>query len=711
MLTDEVKQSIQSAYSTFLERKELQARYGQRLMVAEVARTLASFATAESTPEDALAAIEAGTGTGKTVAYSIAAIVLAQKADKQLVISTATVALQEQIVNKDLPDLLLNSGLKFSFALAKGRGRYLCLTKLDSLLQNQQRESATAELFAEEGFSIDVSKDDLQLFTDMMNRYGSGRWDGDRDNWKQVIEDQTWSMLTTDHIQCAGRRCSQYQNCAFYKAREGLDETDVIVTNHDMVLADLALGGGMVLPDPGDTFYIFDEGHHLPEKAINHFAHFTRLRSTKSWLVQTDKALTKLLKQNPTLSGEFASQLEQVPEQLKQLQEQQQMIANALEQQAEFDFSRQERFEKPRYRFEHGVVPEPLREMALVLKASFLQLTDRLSRLHDLLKKALEDDLKLGVDRSVIEQLQPFFGRLYARSEANLGLWTVFSAQDDAKAVPTARWLALVEQGSELDIEVCASPILASGTLRNNLWQRAAAVVLTSATLTALGSFERFRMRSGLPEGARTLSVPSPFNYAEAGVLRVPNLGVDTRDADAHSQAIAAQLPQLLDGSQGSLVLFSSRRQMQDVFELLDADWRERILMQGRLSRQETVEQHRRQVDAGQPSVLFGLASFAEGIDLPGAYCEHVVIAKIPFSVPDAPVEAALAEWIEQRGGNAFMQISVPDASVRLIQACGRLLRSEQDRGQVTIMDRRLVTQRYGRALMDALPPFTRQID
>lgn len=191
----------------------------------------------------------------------------------------------------------------------------------------------------------------------------------------------------------------------------------------------------------------------------------------------------------------------------------------------------------------------------------------------------------------------------------------------------------------------------------------------------------------------------------------MPDLRADPRDSDAHTQAIVRELPSILESAQGSLVLFSSRRQMQDVFEGVDRDWRKRVLIQGSLSRQETLAKHKAQIDKGEVSVLFGLASFAEGIDLPGAYCQHVVIAKIPFSVPDDPVEAALSEWIEARGGNPFMEIAVPDASLKLIQACGRLLRNEQDTGSITLLDRRLVTQRYGKAILNSLPAFRREID
>jgi len=247
--------------------------------------------------------------------------------------------------------------------------------------------------------------------------------------------------------------------------------------------------------------------------------------------------------------------------------------------------------------------------------------------------------------------------------------------------------------------------------LRQHLWEPCCGAVATSATLTALGSFDRFRLRAGTPDDATYEVVPSPFDFAQNGVLRVPKGAVDGNLVDAHTQSIIRLLPELLDVSQGTLVLFASRRQMLDVQEGLPAEWRERILMQGNESKQLLLKLHRDRLDAGQGSVLFGLASFAEGVDLPGRYCEHVVIAKIPFAVPDDPVEAAMAEWIEAQGGNAFMQIAVPDAAIKLVQACGRLLRTEEDKGVVTVLDRRLISKRYGKAILNSLPPFRLELD
>lgn len=713
MLSNELKTSIQGAYSRFLEAKALKPRYGQRLMIAEVAKVLGGIDRDEEghrSGEPAVVAVEAGTGTGKTVAYSLAAIPAAKAAGKRLVIATATVALQEQIVHKDLPDILRNSGLNFSFTLAKGRGRYLCLSKLDLLLQEGKAQSGTAQMFAEEGFRIDVDEEGLKLLTRMMEQLAANRWDGDRDAWGEAIEDADWSRVTTDHSQCTNRHCPNFQQCAFYKAREGMTRVDVIVTNHDMVLADLALGGGAILPDPRDTLYVFDEGHHLPDKAIGHFAHFTRLRATADWLGQVEKNLARLLAQHP-LPGDLGRLIGAVPELAKELRTRQQFMYSACEELADFRNGEDvEGRERPRHRFVGGVVPEHLIALAVELKKGFAQLNDLFTRLTELLKQAMDGEPAVGVSAPQAEEWYPLFGSLLSRAQGNWELWCAFTADDPEDRPPMARWLSLAESGTLLDIEVNASPILAADTLRRNLWNVAYGALLTSATLTALGRFDRLRLRAGLPANTATAVVPSPFMHADAGLLRVPDLQADPRDAPAHTAAIVRRLPEIIGTARGALVLFASRKQMQGVFDGVDREWRRRVLIQGNLSKQETLNRHKARVDAGEPSVLFGLASFAEGVDLPGAYCEHVVIAKIPFAVPDDPVEAALSEWIEARGGNPFMEIAVPDASLRLIQACGRLLRTEEDRGTISVLDRRLVTQRYGKAILDALPPFRREI-
>jgi ATP-dependent DNA helicase DinG len=184
----------------------------------------------------------------------------------------------------------------------------------------------------------------------------------------------------------------------------------------------------------------------------------------------------------------------------------------------------------------------------------------------------------------------------------------------------------------------------------------------------------------------------------------------DPRDTEEHTRAVAALLPETLSPAQGSLVLFTSRRQMEAVYERLPGDWQKRTRCQGSASREQLLAEHEAAINDGSGSVLFGLASFAEGMDLPGALCRHVVIARLPFSVPTTPVEATTHEWVEAQGGKPFFEISLPDASLRLIQAVGRLIRTEDDWGTITILDPRVVTKGYGRDLLDSLPPIPREV-
>jgi ATP-dependent DNA helicase DinG len=367
-----------------------------------------------------------------------------------------------------------------------------------------------------------------------------------------------------------------------------------------------------------------------------------------------------------------------------------------------------ERRDDQQLRLEHGLVPPVLIPIATTLAGQFQQLTQDLARMEALLEEALEDEFA-SLDKATIETWHINLGGLLGRAEGALGLWQEYAVTGEGETPPKARWITLLNSNGQHGFELRCSPILAADILQEYLWSRAAGVIVTSATITALNSFERFILHSGAPREANYKIVASPFNYANA-VFSVPPMDCDPGDAQAHTRALVDQLPRLLDAREGSLVLFSSRRQMLEVFQGIDAALRDLVLMQGDYSKQEILRRHRETIDAGRGSVIFGLASFAEGVDLPGDYCRHVVIAKIPFAVPDSPLEAALAEWVEAQGRNAFMEISVPDAALRLVQASGRLLRTEQDTGRVTLMDRRILTRRYGRAILDSLPPFRREL-
>ncbi|MDV2079780.1 ATP-dependent DNA helicase DinG [Marinobacter xestospongiae] len=714
-LSDALKQEIQVAYRAVLEGKGIRARYGQRLMIAEIARYLGGITEndGQRTSAPATCVVEAGTGTGKTLAYLISAIPIARALGKTLVVSTATVALQDQIVNKDLPDLRKHSKLKFNWTLAKGRGRYLCMSRLEARLHDEGNgDSDTMPLFL-----LDENSDEepgtRAFFEDMLARYGSREWDGDRDHWPTQIPDDTWRQVTTDHRQCTNRHCSYFDSCAFFDARKGLEEADVVVANHDLVLADLALGGGAILPEPENALFIFDEAHHLPDKALNHFAASVPLNGTQQWLKQLSQALAKI---PPFLAPATlaAKTVDKISTAARDVGVELDQVYQQVNLNTDWDMSEERR--SAQWRYPEGALPEDLRELAGNAQVATATLVRQLGVLADELQKAFDDKKEHDVDRETAEAWYPVIGSFHSRAEDQLRLWAAWREDrplDDEgkpKGPPAARWAIKQRWDHAEDITLYSSPILADNLLHSRLWSRAYGAVLTSATLTALGRFDRLQSRAGLPSDSRFLVVPSSFRYADMATVEVPSMTVLPTD-EGYAEALVKRLPELWAGEKATLVLFNSRRQMHDVRDALAADYPELIMTQDDMAKGEVLKQHCERVDSGKPSVLFGVASFAEGIDLPGKYLGHVVVTRLPFSVPDDPIDASLAEWVTERGGNPFMEITVPDASIKLVQAVGRLLRTEQDTGRVTILDRRIVARRYGQLLLDALPPFRRIIE
>ncbi|BES71635.1 ATP-dependent DNA helicase DinG [Marinobacter nanhaiticus D15-8W] len=708
-LSEDVKQSIQQGYRDLLGGKSIKARYGQRLMIAEIARYLGGITESDGkrTSPASACVVEAGTGTGKTLAYLLSCIPMAKAMGKKLVISTATVALQDQIVQKDLPDLRKHTNIDFDWTLAKGRGRYLCLSRLEGRLHDEGvQDSDTMPLFL-----LDKQTDDepgtREFFEEMLGQYASRNWDGDRDHWPQQIPDDLWRQVTTDHRQCTNRQCSYFDSCAFFDARKGIDDADVIVANHDLVLADLALGGGAILPPPEEAIFIFDEAHHLPDKALNHFAASVSLNATRSWLKQLSQVVVKMKPHLAPVS--LASKtLDRISEASREYDGRLTQVYELAEKKTEWTFEDERNVAQ--WRYPDGELPEELAAASAEAGVVSATLTRQLGVLVDELQKAFDEKREHDVDRQTAEAWFPVAGGLHGRAEEQHRLWAAWQTAREDKGPPPARWAIRQRFDHAEDITFFSSPILADSLLYGRLWSRAFGIVLTSATLTALGRFDRLRSRAGLPEASHYLVVPSAFRYAEMATVEVPSMSALPTDADAFTEALVERLPELWRDGEATLVLFTARRTMNAVRDRLAPEWPELITTQDDMAKGEVLRQHKSRIDEGRPSVLFGVASFAEGIDLPGEYLKHVVITRLPFAVPDDPIDASLAEWVTARGGNPFMEITVPDASIRLVQAVGRLLRTEQDKGRITILDRRIVTRRYGQLLLDALPPFRRVI-
>jgi ATP-dependent DNA helicase DinG len=666
-----------------------QTRRAQLQMVAAVAHALGSCRQDDDpmTGEN-IAVCQCGTGTGKSIAASVPALVMAKSRGKRLVISSSTIALQHQYSEKDIPALQRVLPLDFTFAVAKGRRRYACTAKLFTVLDDlRQKSLGLGESDQPEPVEQTAP---LHELVRLAEAFEAGAWSGDRDELSVPVEDDLWEKLTADRQGCSGNRCPQFATCPFYAARQRLKEVDLIIANHDLVLACLQMDGRGVLPDAADTFYVFDEGHSLVAKVVEQFAARHALRGGVEWLRGLGDCLRDIvlgLQLDHTLYRDARALAKDLSADLDEL-------CRALDRTGAFD-------EKVTRRFKNGVIPDWTRTPGQNILARGVQLQSTAAIVREQMFE------KANAEPSLVTRLVAELGFFASKLENLVDTWTLMLADDVTQGIPNARWIEQVGEKGAHDYLVCASPISGADKLRRLLWRRASAAVVTSATLASCDSFRPFLKQAGLsvyPQ-VRTLKVDSPFDYRNKARLILPPMDSDPRDSAAHTDEIVALLPRLIHGL-GSLVLFASGRQMREVHGRLPDGLREVTLMQGAMPKMEMLKRHKSTIDKGERSILFGLGSLAEGVDLPGEYCTHVIVAKLPFSVPDSPLEEARSEWLTRLGRSPFVEVVLPEASIRLQQAVGRLLRTVTDSGTVTILDRRLVTQRWGKALLKGLPDF-----
>ena len=688
-------------------------RPGQRLMAEKVAQTF-SIATLGKTEEDgdaptrAIAVIQAGTGVGKSLAYCAPAIAAALARNTRVMISTATVALQEQLVNKDLPALAAILPQDFRFGLAKGRGRYVCKLKL-SRHAGTAEEGEDDDLFTDElaAAPLHVMQARSTFYASLVRDLASGAWDGDRDNLAQPPESDFWSPVAAEASSCTSKHCPVYNQCSYFEKRKELVGAQVIVVNHDLLMSSL---GSRMLPELDNCLLVLDEGHHLPAVALDHFAASMDLSRTL-WL---ETLATRARRTGGLMNVSEASDAPRLATQLRQGMVDLSRLLMDLHGQ-EFKNTRSA-YGPVRFRLPRGQLPEALDEplrLLSVLADSFLALLNEIAKaLRTAMRDQPDEARRLSILYAQLGMLSPRLEKMQATTELLLK-----SAETEQDSVPVAKWFTFETSDGGMDsgmvvIKAHASPILPGTTLRNNFWSRVRAAVVTSATLTSCGQFDFYLRESGLQndEAVTALEVASPFDYASQGRF----VTVETRADPKQAEAFTAEMVQCLLGDvaqveHGALCLFTSREQMRQAVAALDGTLRGTVLVQGELPRTVLLERHRDRVEAGGASVIFGMQSFGEGLDLPGQLCESVFIAKLPFAPPDDPVGEARAEWLRSVGRDPFSELVVPATAIRLAQWAGRAIRLETDRAFVYCYDRRLVNTPYGKRLLQGLPPFLQQ--
>ncbi|AUT92306.1 ATP-dependent DNA helicase DinG [Proteus mirabilis] len=689
-LSQSVKMQISQWYKALPEHIEgFIPRAPQREMIAEVAKTFS-----DETGRHLI--IEAPTGVGKTLSYLIPGIAISREEKKPLIISTANVALQDQIYSKDLP-LLKKIIPDLTFTGAFGRGRYLCLRNLEAICATEGEQIDLMFLLEDK---VDVATSaEREICQELKHDFTSFGWDGLRDHHKRALTDSLWRKISTDKMNCLGRNCQYYHRCPFFLARREIDEVDVVITNHALVMA--AMESESVLPDAKNILLVLDEGHHIPDVARDALE------------VEGEITLSALNMQLDNMTRHVSQYLAQfIPVKPPKLADPIRFDAHIAKMREAYQdvehFTRAllpERSENDEYLFPLGQLPEQL----LLCCQDLFKLTDGLkmlgeSILNDLTERTAKEDV-VRLHRAILTT-----SRMVGYLENMAKLWRLATLEQTSKA-PVSKWLTRRYDKKQSHLYLHCAGIRVSEQLTQLLWKNIPHVVITSATLRSLNSFSRIQELTGLSEhfDDRFITLSSPFTHERQGKLVIPKMRYEPTMANekAHLKEMARYFRQGMveNHHRGQLVLFSSQRAMEGFLEEVK-DLRLSLLVQGDQPRYRLVETHCKRIDAGDNSVLIGLQSFAEGLDLKGDYLTQVHIHKIAFPPVTDPVIVTEGEWLKSLKRYPFEVQSLPSASFNLIQQVGRLIRSHHCHGEVVIYDRRLLTKNYGSRLLTALPVF-----
>jgi ATP-dependent DNA helicase DinG len=584
--------------------------------------------------------VEAGTGTGKTLAYLLPCI----SSSKRVIISTGTKNLQEQIFFKDLPFLEKALGQKFSVCYVKGRSNYLCLKKL-------------AEI-DEEGYLF--SRHDPE-YLETIRTWARVTETGDRAELKELPDDfLLWHHLDARRETCTGQKCSDFDSCFITKVRQRALGSDIVIVNHHLFFADLALrlgDFGSVLPDY--SVVIFDEAHELEDVVTQYFGIMVSSFRLEEFARDSSHALSELDSRStfleeqvaklPVFSGEF------------------------------FGAFRGQEGRFPLRELGGGQEMRRGPQRADPPGEAYRKVLSQLSVIETALKS-------LPVQSDAVESLQ--HRCLELRDEMAVIL--------ESDSTENVYWYEVRGRG----VFLWASPIRVSSILADRLFAQVDTAILTSATLSTGGNFQFIRSRLGLGK-CKELILDSHFDFARQAVFYVPREIPEPRE-EGWAAGACIELERILEASRGrAFVLFTSYAQMEMIYRSLQPRLRYPMFVQGEKSKSGLLDAFRKTPNA----VLFATFSFWQGVDVQGEQLSCVVIDKLPFSVPSDPVVAARIRHLNETGGSAFYDYQIPEAIILLKQGLGRLIRSRADRGILALLDKRILTRSYGRSFLESLPP------
>ena len=612
-----------------------------------------AVAVAQALEEDRHLVVEAGTGVGKSLAYLVPSILFALEGHKKAIISTHTINLQEQLLQKDIPILKKVLPVEFEAALMKGRQNYICPRRLERALQSSK------ELFT------GPETNELERVAEWANKTR----DGSLSDMSIEPDPKVWAQVCSEAHICTQKTCGQNPRCFYQQARKRLLAADVIVLNHTLLF--MLLGSpdeqegresGFLFPN---DFVIFDEAHTVEQVASRQIGigvsqYGLRSAIQRLYNARTRKGLFTVMRDaaGVQLAAELIDEVEK--------------FFDAIESKSDFRKGREFRVR------EVDLVPDTLTGRLVALQA----------RISEVVKRADDEILKA--------ELQEFARRI---RDARDGI-AIFLEQAAPQHV---YWVERTGKTAQF-LSLNAAPIDLAPVLRRMIFRNNCCCVMTSATL-AVGrpDLAYFRERIGATE-AEPLQLGSPFDFQKQMKMFVVRKMPDPRDA-GYTKELERWIAHFVEKTGGAaFVLFTSYRDMQQVAGEMQKFFAEKnynlLIQGGGAPRTKLLDQFR----STPRSVLFGTDSFWSGVDVPGQALSNVIITRLPFAVPDTPLIEAKLELIQERGGDAFTEFSLPEAILKLRQGVGRLIRTTTDRGIIVILDNRIVTKPYGRAFMQALP-------
>lgn len=695
--------------------ENFEARPPQQMMVAKVA---------EAFNENKIAIIEAGTGTGKTMAYLLPAIEWSVNNRERTVIATGTINLQEQLINKDIPLLQQNLEVKFRAELVKGRTNYACKRKLSEA-------EMQPDLFAEPA--------QLQELRDIIT-WAKKSPDGSKSDLAFIPQEQVWEKIQSESDTTLRAKCKFYHECFFYNARRRAAAADVLIANHHLLFADLAVRqeaaeSSEVAVLPKYQRVILDEAHDVEEVASSYFGAATsyhgilrvlhklyRVKEAKTTgllpftMLKMQKTADRLSR---SLLDKFRQQIEMVCESaVGQLEHRVKDLMDQLFSWASGKGNRSsavsgEMFSEIKLRLTPSVVQDKTfitlaGKLAPLVLQEMRQCADQILEVIKLCDIA---EYQVGSEAaSLAVDLNAQANRLMVMADE---LQKVLLDSDEKNI----RWLEIKESKWGNIVRLRSAPLEVAPILKKVVFEKFPTVVLTSATLAVGKSFDYLEKSLGLAErisgvlqdskGRRVdktaTQLGSPFDYGRQALIVIPT-DIPDPNAREYPSRLHDVLLQALKISQGrAFILFTAYGLLNQMYRVLAPELAQLgmvALKQGQENRHRLLENFKKQIG----SVLFATDSFWQGVDVHGEALECVIIPRLPFKVPSEPVLEARVEAIEKRGGNSFMEYSVPQAVIKFKQGFGRLIRRKSDFGTIVILDNRIVTKFYGRAFMDSLP-------